>query len=79
MSATFIINFEQTKKRLEYWTKKNEATPSANGLKWVAIYNDRIAKLETQGKAMGVFNASTSVGLTSDVNTKSTEKAAVAR
>jgi hypothetical protein len=80
MSATFMFDFEQTKKRLEYWAKKNEATPSVNAQKWMSIYNDRISKLELQGKTLGVLSATTSVGLTSELNQKAgTEKAAFAR
>ncbi len=73
MSALLFNELEQTKKRLSFYMKKNEALPSEANMKWIEIFNARIEKLEIEAKNLS--SGAAVAGLTTEQSAKAKLKA----
>jgi|GEM_PF-2219285 len=57
MSATILFELDHNRKRLEYFTQlaaKSAGCPSPVITKWLAIYTDRVLKLEQKVQKQGL-------------------------
>jgi hypothetical protein len=58
MAHSIICELEETKKRLNYYQelKNQKSDQSGSLLKWIDIYNGRVANLEKQAKKAGLLD-----------------------